>query len=165
MISLVKRSLKETTQRDLILELGSSISDQFCVLDLFDDQGNFTDTYENNTSQSLKQLSNCFRDPTNRKLGVSFPKERSFICIQSNDCYISDQRINDELDKYDEKDKAQRSVSTRTLEMSWFFKNGQNFVAFSTCLQKMPNSVYTSLLVQVLLDLYWQQTKRDIFIK
>ena len=49
--------------------------------------------------------------------------------------------------------------------MTWFYNDNKNFVAFSECLQNMPNTVYTSMFVQVLLDLYWHSTKKDILIK
>jgi len=41
----------------------------------------------------------------NKKLGINFPKERSFICIKSSDCYITEERIENELEKYGKKDK------------------------------------------------------------
>ena len=50
--SLVQRSLTETTQRDLILSLGSSISDQFCGIDSFNTQEDFPKMFKQNTGQS-----------------------------------------------------------------------------------------------------------------
>ena len=59
-----------------------------------------------------------------------------------------------------------RSVSVQKLNMEWFYKDKMNFVAFSAdCLQKLPNTVFTSQFVQTLLDLYWPKTQKAIFLK
>ena len=39
--------------------------------------------------------------------------------------------------------------------MKWFFANGGNFLSFSYIIKGMPNSVYTSELVEYLLAEFW----------
>jgi len=50
------------------------------------------------------------------------------------------------------------AVNVRLLDMSWFFRDRKNFVAFSIMLQKLPSNVYSSLLLDCLLDQFWKHT-------
>ena len=57
-----------------------------------------------------------------------------------------------------------KPVSVRMLDMSWFYRGDDNFVAFSKLLENLPNSFYSTEFMQCLLEENWDE-HRDIMVK
>lgn len=55
-----------------------------------------------------------------------------------------------------------RAIKVGMVEVGWFFNKRKNFIAFSKVLQNLPDKVYTSKLLNGLLDRYWKETKKKI---
>ena len=58
------------------------------------------------------------------------------------------------------------AVSVRLVDMRWFFADRKNFVAFSAMLSPdLPNGVYTSELVECLIDQSWADLRRTMVLR
>ena len=67
------------------------------------------------------------------------------------------------FEKEFENDETQTMpVSIRTQDMHWFYRNRNNFVAFSTIISDMPNSVLTSEFVECVLLQNWEAQQKHI---
>ena len=58
-----------------------------------------------------------------------------------------------------------KPMSVDIADMQWFYRNKNNFVAFSKLLQEKPNSLYCSEFITCLLEENWEELQKDIILK
>ena len=64
----------------------------------------------------------------------------------------------------DGSNKIMRRVKVRTMSLEWLYRNRLNFISFCTMLENLPNPVYSSELVECLLDQYWKHEQCRIVV-
>ena len=50
------------------------------------------------------------------------------------------------------------------MSLEWLYRDRLNFISFCTMLEYLPNPVYSSELVECLLDQYWKFVQKRIVI-
>ena len=56
-------------------------------------------------------------------------------------------------------------VVVRMIELPWLFVDRRNFVSLTAFLLNMPNKLYNSLLLDTLLNRYWEETQKEMIYK
>ena len=50
------------------------------------------------------------------------------------------------------------------MSLEWLYRDRLNFISFCTMLENLPNPVYSSELVECLLDQYWKHEQCRIVV-
>jgi len=137
--------------RDAILKIGR-ISPDFSIFKTFSDQEAFDEMIKRSTTQTTAELENCFTETrsTRQIQLLEWPRDLSLLTIRSKQCTITKEELDTELEEHE--NRVTRAVNVATLNMSFFFRDRKNFIAFTQMLQGLPNQVYASIFVESILD-------------
>lgn len=131
--SYLSRSLSNSGLRDAILKIGR-LSPNFSVFKIFQSQDDFGQIVEKSTPQTTAELESCLVETrsTRQIQLLDWPRELDLLTLRSNKCTISKEELDNELE--DHENKVTRAVNVTTLNMSFFFHDRKNFIAFTQML-------------------------------
>ena len=116
------------------------------------------------TPTLIQELDHCFQTTYKTRLIVQseWPHDQS-ASLQMVES--SDVPLNYLTEEFKDSSAMQvKPVSIRMLDMQWFYRGNDNFVAFSKQLENLPNSFYSTEFLTCLLEENWDE-HRDMMVK